>query len=139
MLRHTGSYETLSSKFETLFEWVDANSVPFQRTIGIYWDNPEFTPEHQLRSAACIEVPATFTGPLGPSLEFGNLAGGEYAVASFTGPYEQLEPVWSKLINYVESGMRKEISDQPAYEVYLNDPADTPADQLITELYLPLA
>jgi AraC family transcriptional regulator len=141
MIRHRGSYEGLGPVFEQLWQWVEMQQVPVQRTIGIYWDNPEFVPEQELRSAACVEVPAGYQVSYrqGLALEPDEIAGGSYATTRFVGPYEELEPVWSNLTNYVERTLGRKISENPAFEVYVNDASDTPPDQLITELYMPLA
>ena len=141
MLKHTGSYDGIGAKFDQLWSWVSDNGIPAQRTIGIYWDNPEFTPANQLRSAACVELPmgyqATNNGSL--PITFEEIAGGEYAIFKFVGPYENLEMAWSALTRWIENDQKRTISENPAFEVYVNDPTDTPSDKLITELYMPLA
>lgn len=142
MMRHTGPYEGLSPVFDRLWQWCEAQNVPVQRTIGIYYDNPDYTPANQLRSAACFEVPPMYVmgDRGGQDIQISQIAGGEYATTKFVGPYEQLEPVWTRLTEYVENTLRRGISESnPAFEVYVNDPSDTPPNQLITELYMPLA
>lgn len=141
MIRHTGPYEELSPEFDRLWQWVEAQSVPVQRTIGIYYDNPDYVPARQLRSAACVEIPSGYSiaNTNGLPITPGTLLGGSYATTRFVGPYEQLAMVWSSLTGYVENNLRRTISqDQPAFEVYVNDASDTPSDQLITELYMPV-
>lgn len=141
MIRHTGSYDDLGPEFDRLWNWIEANRIPAQRTIGIYWDNPDFTPTSQLRSAACFEVPIGYQLPNtgGMPITQEQIAGGEYATTRFVGPYERLAPVWTALTAYCEQTIRRTISDNPAFEVYVNDASETPPDQLITELYMPLA
>lgn len=140
MLRHTGPYEQISPVFDTLWDWVGNFNVPAQRSIGIYWDNPDYTPASRLRSAACVEVPQGWqiadTGGLPMSLEY--IAGGAYVTTRYVGPYEELGPVWSNFTNYIEGAMGRRISSNPAFEVYVNDPSNTPPNQLITELYMPV-
>lgn len=140
MIRHVGPYERLQAIFNQLFEWVEKDQVPIERTIGIYWDNPEFTEASQLRSAACVEVPHGYqlvnTTPYRIALS--EIMAGDYATTTFTGPYEDLEPVWAEMISVIENQMRREISVDPAFEVYVNDPMDVPPSQLITELYMPI-
>jgi AraC family transcriptional regulator len=140
MLRHTGSYDGIPEAFDRLWQWVEAQSVPAQRTIGMYWDNAEHTPESQLRSAACVEVPESYSiqnaGRL--SLELKEISGGSYATIRHTGPYDDLERVWSRLTDYIESDLGRTVGRGPAFEVYVNDPSDTPAHQLVTELYMPV-
>ena len=141
MLPHQGPYEQISAVFDQLWNWVTANNVPSQRLIGIYYDNPDYTAAAQLRSAACVEVPAGFqiTNSGGLPLQVQDIAGGTYATMRFVGPYEKLAPVWSNFTNYIEGTLRRKISDNnPAFEVYVNDPSNTPPDQLITDLFMPL-
>ncbi len=139
-LRHTGPYEQLSVKFEHLWNWIETKGISANRAIGIYWDNPEFTPASKLRSAACAEIPAgtQLPDPGGLPIEELDLAPGEYATTRYVGPYESLEPIWAAFTQNIENTLRRQISENPAFEVYLNDPKDTPANQLITELYMPL-
>ena len=140
MMRHTGPYEQMDAVFNQLWGWVSSHQVPVQRTIGIYWDNPDYVQSYALRAAACYEVPAGFqmpdTGGLQITLE--DLAGGNYAITRYVGPYEDMAPVWSKFTKYIEKNLRRTISQNPAFEVYVNDPDDTPANQLITDLYMPV-
>jgi glutathionylspermidine synthase len=44
MMLHYGSYDQISPVFDRLFEWVASQNVPVTRTIGIYWDNPDYVP-----------------------------------------------------------------------------------------------
>lgn len=140
MIRHRGPYQNLSISFDAIWQWVEANGVPAQRTIGIYWDNPDEVPVHKLRSAACIEVPPTYqiTNPGSLPLEISEIAGGDYATTRFMGPYEDLAPIWTQFTRYIEGTLRRKISDNPAFEVYVNDASDTAPQQLITELFMPL-
>jgi AraC family transcriptional regulator len=140
MLRHTGSYDELPAYFDRLWQWVEAQSVPAQRTIGMYWDNPEHVPTHQLRSAACVEVPESFqiSNAGGLRLELKEIPGGSYATLEYVGPYEEMEPVWTELTEYVEGSLGRTVGRGAAFEIYVNDPSDTPPAQLITELYMPV-
>lgn len=140
MYRHTGPYEELSAKFDQLWEWVQSQSIPAKRSIGIYYDNPDYVPASQLKSAACIELPLGhhFTSFGNQPWQVGQIAGGKYVTYRHVGPYEILEPIWSQLTKHIEETMKLTISDEPAFEVYVNDASDTPANQLITELYMPV-
>jgi AraC family transcriptional regulator len=140
MLRHVGPYDGLSEEFDRLWKWVTAQNVPADRTIGIYYDNPDHVASSRLRSAACVEVPASFqiADAQGLPLELGKIAAGEYATLRYVGPYEDLAKVWSGMTKHIERKMRRQISEDPAYEVYVNDASDTPPKDLITDLYMPL-
>jgi AraC family transcriptional regulator len=102
---------------------------------------PGLRPVNKLRSAACVEIPEGFAiaNTNGLPIQEGTIAGGEYAVTRYVGPYEGLGPVWSNFTNYIEQTLRRRISSNPAFEVYVNDPSNTPPNELITELYMPVA
>lgn len=141
MLRHTGAYEALDAQFDRLWSWVEGHHVEPGRTIGIYWDNPDVIPTKDLRSAACVEVPPSFalSNTAGLPLELGWIEGGEYAATRHVGPYDGLDRAWGEMTEQVEGPMGRRVpDDKPAFEVYVNDPSETPAQKLITELYLPL-
>lgn len=126
--------------FEQLWGWVESQNVPVQRTIGIYYDDPEQVAPNLLRSAAAVEVPLDYilTNTVGRPIVLGQIAGGDYANCRFVGPYEELGPVWAELMRAVTEDLKREISENPAFEVYVNDASSTPPEQLITELYMPL-
>lgn len=140
MIRHRGPYDGLSGEFDRLGSWAAANAVPVVRTLGLYWDNPDFVAASRLRSAACVEVPVGFalTNRGALPLEPGTLKGGQYATTRYVGPYDAMEPVWSRFTNHVETILNRQITDDPAFEVYVNDAATTPPQDLVTELYLPV-
>lgn len=139
MIRHSGPYDEIGQVFDQLWSWVGANAVPAGRSIGIYWDNPDFTPAARLRSAACAELPQeSVIDTAGTPITKGCIAGGTYATTTFVGPYEQLAPVWSRFTNYIERDLGRAISQNPAFEIYLNDPSNTAPENLITELYMPI-
>ncbi|MFI5384858.1 MAG: GyrI-like domain-containing protein [Fimbriimonadales bacterium] len=140
MLRHVGSYDEVGPVFDQLWNWTQAQGIPTERTIGVYWDDPDEVPAARLRSAACFEIPLGYqiADRSGLQVEVTDIAGGTYVTTRFVGPYENLAPVWNELEQYVENTVRRQISSNPAFEIYVNDASDTPADQLITELYMPV-
>lgn len=141
MVRHTGSYDGISPVFDQLWSWIESHGIQTKRTIGVYWDDPDTTPTARLRSAACFEIADGTAIPPdtgGMAIEATYIQGGQYVTTTFTGPYEKLAPVWSNLTSYTQNTLGKQISDNPAFEIYVNDASETPADQLITELYMPV-
>ena len=55
-----------------------------------------------------------------------------------TGSYAHLGNAWSAAYAYLRYHKLKAHSTQPAFELYVNDPAQTPAESLITEIYVPI-
>jgi len=64
---------------------------------------------------------------------------GRYARTTHVGPYTQLGDVWARFMGgwLPQSGYR--VGNGSAYEVYRNNPTTAPPDQLLTDLYLPIA
>ena len=66
----------------------------------------------------------------------GKLPGGKAAVTLHAGPYEKIEEAYNRLTAFVkEQGLEPE---SYVYEFYLNDPAETPPEELKTEIYFPV-
>lgn len=99
-------------------------------------DDPEVTPPDKIRYDACIPVGNTFeaTGHVGVQ----GIAGGEYAVYTHRGPYSQLGESYAKLCGQWLPASGREPGSTPCFEIYRNSPQNTPPDQLITDIYLPL-
>jgi AraC family transcriptional regulator len=67
------------------------------------------------------------------------IAGGEYAVTTHFGPYSKLTESYTKLLGQWLPGSGRELRSAPCFEVYLNSPEGTDPEDLITDLYAPLA
>jgi len=80
--------------------------------------------------------PVTGELPGRGDIEAGEIPVGKAAVCLYTGPYEAIEPAYNALSRFVEE------SDYTAtgvvYEMYLNDPQETPSEELQTQIIFPL-
>jgi effector-binding domain-containing protein len=66
----------------------------------------------------------------------GEIPGGKLASCQFTGPYSDMVPAYEALQQWVsEEGYE---ATGVSYEVYLNDPAQTPPQELMTQIIFPL-
>ena len=67
------------------------------------------------------------------------LPAGRYAKASHRGAYSGLGDAWARLMGewLPLSGFR--VGAGPSYEVYVTDPRATATEDLVTDLYVPLA
>src|SRR5262245_17863236 len=139
-VRHVGPYNQIPQAFERLDSIVgptDLAARPDAALVAIYHDDPDSTPQPELRSDAGITVPERTTLPTGLTEQ--RLAAGRYARTLHVGPYEQLGDAWARFMGewLPSSGFR--IGPGASYEIYRNTPATAPKDQLLTDLYLPLA
>jgi AraC family transcriptional regulator len=137
-MRHVGSYAAVGTTWGKLYAWAGRRGYfpPRTRFLAVVHDDPEITPADRLRYDACFVVDDRFQ----PQGEVGvqELAGGEYAVAVHTGPYETLGETYARVCGEWAPRSGRGLRSAPAWEVYLNDPRRTRPELLRTEIYLPL-
>jgi len=69
-------------------------------------------------------------------IKMSEIPSGRFASCLFTGPYNEIEPAYNELNQWLEEKGYE--STGVAYEVYLNDPSQTPPEDLKTEILFPL-
>lgn len=139
-VRHTGPYNQISEAFERLGEIAGPAglvSQPGAAMLGIYHDDPDSTPPDQLRSEAALVVPENM--PLPEGVVEQHLPAGRYACALHVGPYEQLGDAWARFMGEWLPASGHRIGNGASYEIYLNDPTNTPKEELRTEIYISIA
>jgi DNA gyrase inhibitor GyrI len=67
------------------------------------------------------------------------IPGGDYAVTTHFGPYQKLGETYAKLLGQWLPRSGRELRSTPCFEVYLNDPQSTEPEDLLTDIYAPLA
>jgi len=138
-VRHIGAYNRISEAFSTLGDIAGAAGLfgPDTMMLALYHDDPETTAESELRSDAGVTVAQGVSLP--PGLTEQRIPAGRYARARYIGPYEGLGDAWSRFMSEWLPSTDERTSDGVSYEVYLNDPSDTAPEDLITDMYIPLA
>jgi len=71
-------------------------------------------------------------------LTTGTIQSAQAFKVTHTGSYENLGNGWSSAMAHVRARKLKQDKNNPPFERYINDPASTPAEQLITEIFIPL-
>jgi AraC family transcriptional regulator len=135
---HKGPYPEIGRAFEKLGSTVAARGFygRFGHMVGVYYDSPADVKPAELRSHAGLECPADMI--LDPPLEEVRLPAGRLAVLTFTGPYAGLPAAYDQLLGVWLPPSGEVPADSPMFEVYLNSPMDTPPEDLVTEVCLPL-
>lgn len=137
-MAHRGPYMQVGRAFEVAFTRLAAQGLarPDMRWLAVYYDDPFAVPEAQLRSRAGLSLPPGGVAQL--PLEPFTLGGGRCAVLRHQGPYATMRAAYQWLYGHwlVRSGY--EAADSPVFEEYLNNPRDTPPEQLLSDIYLPL-
>jgi AraC family transcriptional regulator len=138
-LAHQGPYHTIGAAFARLGGIAGAAGLfshPGAKMVAIYHDDPETVPAAQLRSAAGVIVPqgVGIPAPLHEVL----LPAGRWARTLHRGSYQGLGDAWERFIGQwlPQSGHRMAAGD--CFEVYVNEMANTPEEELQTLLHVPL-
>jgi effector-binding domain-containing protein len=64
------------------------------------------------------------------------IPGGQFATCLHTGPYSDVEPTYNALFQWMQA--QGYTWTGVAYEFYMNDPDETPPEQLQTQIFLPI-
>ncbi len=139
-VHHVGPYNQISEAFGRLgplAQGAGLFQLPNVVMVGLYYDAPESKPAAELQSDAGLIVPAGTALPDGLSMV--QIAAGRYAKTTHRGPYAQLPDAWSQLFGVwiPQSGHR--VGEGVSFELYRNDPTTTRPEDLVTELYAPIA
>lgn len=104
--------------------------------LCIYHDDPKVTDIDKLRTDVCL----TMDAKIEPKGEIGvkEIEGGKYAVFLYKGPYENLRSVYDTIYGKYIYEIDYQLASRPGFEVYLNDPECTKAEDLLTEVYVPV-
>ncbi|MFK7959836.1 MAG: GyrI-like domain-containing protein [Phycisphaerales bacterium] len=142
-VRHVGPYNGVADAWKKLYTWGWPRMLLGKpQTFGLCHDDPDVTVPERVRYDACMVVgPRTKAKP-SAGIEVRELPAGSYVVALHAGAYERLGETYARLFARVASGAidgrTVELGDPPSLEVYLNDPRKTAADDLRTEIWMPI-
>jgi AraC family transcriptional regulator len=138
-LRHIGPYHRISEAFARLGDLAGhAGLLDVRPTmLAIYHDDPEVTPESELRSDAAIVIPPDVRVPDGLTEQ--HVPGGRYAKTTHLGPYSELGDTWARFMGQWLPGSGERLGSGVTYEIYVNNPTEVAPEQLHTDLYIPLA
>lgn len=137
-VRHQGPYDQCGAAWEKLCAWAGPLGLlgPDAAFIGLSYDDPDVTPPDKLRYDACVSV-GDGVEP-GGEVAVQEIAGGRYAVTVHQGPYDKLNATYAQLCGGWMPAKKEEMRSLPCCEVYLNDIATTPPEELLVEIRLPL-
>ena len=136
---HTGPYTELGKAFQHLGGVIAARSLfaHVAGVIAVYRDVPGARPDAELRAHAAVLIADTFPADL-DGFDYFDLVGGKHAVMAHKGPYATLGAAYDWLYGKWLPQSGEEPRDAPPVELYVNDPMQTPPDELRTDIRLPL-
>jgi AraC family transcriptional regulator len=112
--------------------------------LSIINDHPGADARGHARVDAAVSVPADFRPAKESGLEVRELSAGKYAVYRHIGSRKKLRDAWAQMASLPKPGYKlrgplEEGSEgAPSFAIQRNDPAQTPEDELITDLYQPI-
>lgn len=104
--------------------------------LGHALDNPDVTNIEDCEYHACLSV----EGAVETSHEISKktLKGGLYGVITYVGSYEFTSEVYDEIFKNWLPASGYELRDGEIFDSYLNSMVDTPIEQLITEIHIPI-
>jgi DNA-binding transcriptional MerR regulator len=116
-----------------LFDELAAAGRPITGTVLTCNSDPD--PEEHIRVQACValELPP----PKLPVSDVVELSGGTFAWLTHRGSYEELGLAHHAVQAWAQEHGHTQVGD--VREIYVNDPADVPPEELVTEVLLPVA
>ena len=129
-VRHTGPYKECKEAWGALINWAGTNGLLGPKTIylGVCHDDPEVTEQSKIRYDASILLDKKIQGS--GKIGIKTIESETYALSIHKGSYESLYETYAYICG--TWAPKQEI------EIYLNDPDNTPKEELITEVYVPI-
>jgi AraC family transcriptional regulator len=141
-VRRTGPYgEAAAEAFAALCDFAGPFGLlgPTSRLLGISHDNPTITDPSQLRFDACVTVEREVRAVrLSGQAGLKTVAGGRYAVFLHVGAYDSLPQTYDEILNSWLPASQEQRREEPCFELYLNSPDEAKANDLRTEIWLPI-
>ena len=136
-LDHHGDYMAIGATFHQLYALLQLRGHPVNaRSFGIYHDDPHGKAAEELYAQAAVQTQAQSADA---PLVLRSIRGGRYAVLRHQGSYAELEHAYDWFYRDWLLASGEQIGNAPPFEEYLNDVQSTPPEQLLTDIYIPLA
>ena len=138
----TNAISPAQEAFAMLQNWLDtfAYVENVKDWVGQLPDEPDTTPPDTQRFHAGVIFQDGFVPvhTAAARMDHSVIPAGRWAVFRVKGPYEQLWQTWSAIYRDWLPSSGFSLGHASPYEVYFNSAQDTPAQNLLTDLYLPL-
>ncbi|MES9945576.1 MAG: AraC family transcriptional regulator [Candidatus Thiodiazotropha sp.] len=134
---HQGDYMEIGRAFEKLAIYATSHQLCGEstRSIGLYYDDPKSVEVEQLNAFAGMTLAEETQLPGDDqALQVSEIPGGTCASLIFKGPYAELEKPYDWFFGEWLPQSGYEAVDFPPFEEYLNDPKDTPPNELLTRI-----
>jgi len=134
-----GLYTLISESFGKLYGWIgEKGYVPSGPPLGVYFNAPGEVPETEL----LWELQSPIGGDVAPGdpdergIGVKKVEGAEVASTMHKGPYDEVGSIYGALVGWITENGYEIVG--PSGEVYLSNPAETPSEELLTEVRFPV-
>ena len=139
--RKKGNYTDLADLLPEVFEYVDTNNIQIQGppVYLCHETSVDAVEQANTEGTADLEVAIPITGNAQGTEEYQcyDLPGGKMAKILHKGPYETVGETYDKLFRWL--GQHQYQITGPLREVYISDPSEVAPEELLTEIYAPIA
>ena len=135
-----GSYKELAEMIPELCEYADKNGAGICGSpIFICHESPEEAKRADKEGTANLEVAIPVSKKIEETneIKYYELHGGKMLKIIHKGPYEDCGATYDKIFQWLKEN-RKELMG-PTREVYINDPREISPEEILTEIYAPIA
>jgi effector-binding domain-containing protein len=135
-----GTYAEIGPMIAKVCEYAEASGAEIQgRPTFICHETPREAMKANEEARADVEVVIPVSKPVknADDITCYELPGGQMAKIIHKGHYEKSAPTYKKLFEWIAQNNKKVVG--PTREVYLNDPRQVPPEEILTEIYAPIA
>jgi len=135
-----GTYEEIGPMIAKVCKYAEASGAQIRgRPAFICHETPREVVRANEEASADVEVVIPVAKPVQgqDDITCYELPGGQMARIVHKGPYEKCAAAYRKLFEWIAENHKKVVG--PIREVYLNDPRQVPPEEILTEIYAPIA
>ena len=135
-----GVYAEIGPMISKVCEYAEASGAGIQgRPTFVCHETPKEAMKANEQGTADVEVviPVAKAVKGKDDITCYELPGGQMAKIVHKGPYEQCAAAYKKLFEWIAENHKKVVG--PTREVYMNDPRQVSTEEIVTEIYAPIA
>ncbi len=140
-IKRTGSFSDIPVALGELVQYAMANGGEIVGApVALYYEaGKEEIEKANREGTAIIDLNFPIAKPITGSekVRVYELQGGKMAKIVHKGPYEACEPAYNTLMQWIAANGKNVAG--PVREVYPNDPRAVPPEEILTEIYAPVA
>lgn len=141
-LPYHGPYEVsaIMQSWEVLWEYANKEKLIGAETLyfGEILDDEDITQPEMCRYNCAITLPANADHQPKGFLQLKTIPEQKYAVFTHQGSYESTEQTYELIYGHWLLEQAFDLVDKPVLELYHNDESITPAEDLLTDIYVPI-